>query len=77
MIAGGTGDAHRTLAICALLAGDRDDMVVKALSWALRELGARDPAAVREFLTAHESELAARVLREVRNKLDRGLKNPR
>ena len=74
---GGAGDAPRTLAICGLLAGDRDDMVVKALSWALRELGARDPAAVRAFLDAHEAELAPRVLREVRNKLGKGRKNPR
>ena len=41
--AGGTGDAERTLAVCAQLAADRDDMVVKALSWALRELIVWDP----------------------------------
>ena len=35
------------------------------------------PKAVREFLTEHESVLAARVKREVRNKLTTGLKNPR
>ena len=35
---GGYGDPDRTLAVCRLLVGDRDDMVVKALSWALREL---------------------------------------
>ncbi len=74
---GGTGDAPRTLAICALCADDRDDMVVKALSWALRELGAREPGSVRAFLREHEAELAPRVLREVRNKLEKGRKNPR
>jgi 3-methyladenine DNA glycosylase AlkD len=74
---GGTGDAPRTLAVCRVLAGNRDDMVVKALSWALRELAKRDPAAVRGFLAGHEKVLAARVLREVRNKLTTGLKNPR
>jgi 3-methyladenine DNA glycosylase AlkD len=72
---GGTGDARRTLEICALCAGDRDDMVVKACSWALRELGERDAAAVREFVKAHD--LAPRVVREVRNKLKSGLKNPK
>ena len=46
----GTGDARRTLAICARLAGDPDEMVVKALSWALRSLAERDPAAARAFL---------------------------
>lgn len=73
---GGSGDTSRTLSLCARLLGDRDDMVVKAMSWALRELAKRDPAAVRRFLTKHEAALAARVLREVRNKLRTGRKNP-
>jgi 3-methyladenine DNA glycosylase AlkD len=74
---GGRGDTARTLAVCRLLAGDPDDMVVKALSWALRELAKRDPQAVREFLAEHDQVLAARVKREVQNKLTTGLKNPR
>jgi len=74
---GGSGDTKRTLKICRMLVSDRDDMVVKALSWALRELGERDRQAVRKFLTEHESKLASRVLREVQNKLTTGLKNPR
>jgi 3-methyladenine DNA glycosylase AlkD len=73
---GGRGDPTRTLAVCKLLAHDRDDMVVKALSWALRELAKRAPEAVEGFLRAHAGHLAARVRREVRNKLDTGLKNP-
>jgi 3-methyladenine DNA glycosylase AlkD len=52
-------------------------MVVKALSWALRELIPHDPDAVRNFLSQHEEVLAARVKREVRNKLTTGLKNPK
>jgi 3-methyladenine DNA glycosylase AlkD len=71
-----TGDAARTLAICGLLVDDREDMVVKALSWALRELARRDPEAVRGFMQAHGTTLAARVRREVDNKLRTGLKNP-
>jgi hypothetical protein len=74
---GGHGDTKRTLAVCDLLRGDRDDMVVKAMSWALRALAVKDPKAVTKYLARHESELAARVLREVRNKLGTGLKNPR
>jgi 3-methyladenine DNA glycosylase AlkD len=74
---GGGGDAKRTLEVCASLVADRDDMVVKAMSWALRELSKRDPAAVRQFLDEHRNVLAARVTREVRNKLSTGLKNPR
>ena len=73
---GGTGDTPRTLVVCRLLAGDRDDMVVKALSWALRELVVHDPGAVEAFLEEYDAVLAARVKREVRNKLETGLKNP-
>ena len=74
---GGAGDPSRTLMICAMLVEDRDDMVEKALSWAIRELAKRDPKAARNFLSEHEGLLGARVLREVRNKLTTGLKNPR
>jgi 3-methyladenine DNA glycosylase AlkD len=74
---GGTGDAERTLAICALLVEDRDDMVVKAMSWALRALTAHAPDAVTDLLKRHERKLAPRVLREVRSKLSTGLKAPK
>jgi 3-methyladenine DNA glycosylase AlkD len=74
---GGSGDTPRTLAVCSLLLEDRDDMVVKALSWALRELAKRDAAAVKGFLASHSPTLAPRVIREVRNKLVTGLKNPK
>ena len=47
-------------------------MVVKALSWALRELVPHDPEAVRRFLAAYEERLAARVKQEVRSKLTTG-----
>jgi DNA alkylation repair enzyme len=71
---GGTGDTGRTLDICRRLATDGDDMVVKALSWALRELVSWDPEAVRRFLDDHQEVLAARVRREVRTKLETGRK---
>jgi 3-methyladenine DNA glycosylase AlkD len=74
--AGGTGDTARTLAVCALLVADHDDTIVKALSWSLRELALWDPDAVRAFIAANQDVLAARVKREVRNKLETGLKNP-
>jgi DNA alkylation repair enzyme len=73
---GGSGDADRTLAICDLLLRDRDDMVVKAMSWALRELAKKEPARVDAYLAKNSELLAPRVLREVRNKLRTGLKNP-
>jgi 3-methyladenine DNA glycosylase AlkD len=74
---GGSGDTRRTLGIAERLADDHDDMVAKALSWALRVLARSDPEAVRGFLARHGEVLAARVRREVRNKLETGLKNPR
>lgn len=74
---GGEGDAPRTLAVCEALVADRDDMVVKALSWALRDLSKRDRRAVERFLAKHEEVLAARVKREVRCKLETGRKSPR
>jgi 3-methyladenine DNA glycosylase AlkD len=52
-------------------------MVVKALSWALRELSKRDPDSVRKFLKEHDGKLAPRVVRDVTSKLETGLKNPR
>jgi 3-methyladenine DNA glycosylase AlkD len=73
---GGTGDTERTLDICRRLAADGDDMVVKALSWALRELVVWDPEAVRRFLDDHDEVLAAWVRREVRSKLETGRKHP-
>lgn len=74
---GGTGDTRRTLAVCRLLVSDPDDMVIKALSWALRELIRHDARSVRRFLSTHKDVLAARVVREVNNKLRTGLNNPR
>lgn len=74
---GGHGDAERTLEVCRLLVCDRDDMVVKAMSWALRELSKRDPNSVRKFLDGHSNAVATRVIREVSNKLSTGLKNPK
>ena len=74
---GGTGDVPRTLAVCQRLVDDHDDMVVKAMSWALRELVVHDPGTVRRFLEQYGDRLAARVRREVRNKLTTGLKNPK
>lgn len=74
---GDSGDLLRAMRICTLLRADRDDMVVKALSWALREIAKKHPAEVRTFLARHGSTLAARVRREVNNKLKSGLKTPR
>jgi len=74
---GGAGDARRTLLICQALVDDRQEMVVKAMSWALRALVPWDREAVERFLLKHDLKLAARVKREVRNKLSTGRKSGR
>lgn len=72
---GGTGDVERTLKICAMLVADYDDMVVKALSWALRELSKSDKQAVVDFLDKFREKIHPRVKREVGNKLLTGKKS--
>ena len=71
---GGMGDPKRTLKICRLVAQDRDDMVAKALSWALRELAKRETEPVVEFINENENILPKRVIREVRRKIETGRK---
>jgi 3-methyladenine DNA glycosylase AlkD len=72
---GGTGDTPRTIAVCERVVDDREDLIRKALSWALRELSKRDPRAVRDFLDKYQNRLAGLVIREVNHKLDFGTKN--
>jgi 3-methyladenine DNA glycosylase AlkD len=74
---GGRGDVPRTLNICRLLVQDREPMVVKGLSWALRALISVDRDAVEGFLRDHGDSLPPLVRREVTNKLETGKKNPR
>jgi 3-methyladenine DNA glycosylase AlkD len=69
-------DVGRVIEVCTRLAADREDMVVKALSWALRELAKKHPEQARRFVAKHRKVLAARVIREVDNKLTTGRKTP-
>jgi 3-methyladenine DNA glycosylase AlkD len=66
-----------TFELCLRLVGDRDDMVEKAVSWALRYLSQKDRAAVEAFWAEHADRFRPRVQREVRHKLATGRKNPR
>jgi hypothetical protein len=59
-----------------MLVEDKDDMVVKALSWEQQELVVHNPEAANQFLRGHNEVLPVRLKREVRNKLVTGLKNP-
>ncbi|QGY44640.1 hypothetical protein GM418_13490 [Maribellus comscasis] len=72
---GGTGDTKRTLMVCEKVIDDRNDLVVKALSWALRELSKNDKPAVEDFLIKYQDRLHSRVVREVKAKLKTGRKN--
>lgn len=74
---GGTGDTSRTLMVCNLLLDDHDENVVKAMSWALRELKKRDPKAVVKFAAENRDRLAPRVLRDVGIKIHAGKKSPK
>jgi len=70
------GDPERMLKYAAMLVDDHEDMIVKALSWVLRRAIRYDRKGVEQFLNDHKRQLAARIRREVSNKLDTGLKNP-
>jgi 3-methyladenine DNA glycosylase AlkD len=72
-----SSEHERAVRIFDLVVDDRDPMVVKALSWGLRELAKRAPGRTETFLNAHGDRIAALVRREVNNKLTTGLKNPR
>jgi len=72
---GGTGDTSRTLMVCEKVVDDRHDMIVKALSWALRELSKHDKPAVENFMKKYDEVLAGRVRREVYTKLETGTKS--
>jgi 3-methyladenine DNA glycosylase AlkD len=72
---GGTGDAKQTLEICELVIDDHQDMINKALSWALRELSKVTKKPVEEFIENYKDRLHRRVLREVTCKLEKGTKN--
>lgn len=72
---GGKGDPIRTLMVCEKAVKDHTDLIVKALSWALRALAVQTPEPVVDFLERHKNSLHKRVIREVSNKLEKGTKN--
>ncbi len=72
---GGHGDSTRTFEICRLVVDDHQEMIIKALSWALRELAKIDRESVIDFIIEYKNSLHKKVLREVNSKLETGLKN--
>ena len=73
-VKGTKGDAKRTLVVCEMLIDDREDMVVKAMSWALRALAQRDPKST-ERLWNDIVRGGGAGSAEVGNKLRTGLKS--
>lgn len=72
---GGTGDSIRTLMICEKVIHSRENLIVKALSWALRELSKSDKPAVEKFMEKYDSQIAGLARREIYTKLETGRKN--
>ncbi|WP_394170700.1 DNA alkylation repair protein [Saccharospirillum alexandrii] len=72
---GGVGDTARTLLVCQPLLDDKEIMVQKAISWALRSLVPWDRESVQAFLAEHSDSVSALVRREVTHKLRTGKKN--
>jgi 3-methyladenine DNA glycosylase AlkD len=65
-------DAHfaEVFSLAAVLAGDRDPVVHKAVGIALKHAGARDARAVSTFLDVHAGVLPRAVLRSAVEKID-------
>ncbi len=72
---GGKGNATKTLMICEKVINDREKLIVKALSWALRELSKSDKPAVERFMDKYDSQIASLARREIYTKLETGRKN--
>jgi len=64
-----------TLQLIDRVKGERDPMITKAVSWALRELSQTHPDRVAAYVEQERDALAAHVVREVENKLRTGLKS--
>lgn len=54
--------------------GEKDPLITKAISWALRAMSQQQPDLVRSYLDAHAASLPAIAVRETRKKLETGKK---
>jgi 3-methyladenine DNA glycosylase AlkD len=57
------GRISDTLRLAKMLLGDQEDLIHKATGWALREVGKRDPAALRKFLNMYCTKMPRTALR--------------
>lgn len=66
-----------TLKLVDAVAHEREPLITKAVSWALRELTKTHRQLVAGYVEANRERLPALAVREVRNKLRTGLKTPK
>lgn len=66
------GQFDDTLRLCARLLRDPEDLLHKACGWMLREVGKRDLAPLRAFLTQHAGNMPRTMLRYSLEKLEPG-----
>ena len=57
------GDFQDALRLAALLLGDKEDLIHKAVGWMLREIGSRAPDQERRFLKQHYLKMPRTMLR--------------
>jgi 3-methyladenine DNA glycosylase AlkD len=64
------GDLDPTFEIAALLLGDKQDLIHKAVGWMLREAGKKDADRLRQFLILHSSHMPRTALRYAIERFD-------